>query len=147
MFRSVLRTGSVCALVAVVFAAVAQAATGPPPPTSTTGKTVQLVGLGAADPNVIRVRRRLGVRGRWRQLERVGAERRRVPVKHGAATKLADSPQFVAGLAWEANALYVSGGYVGSSGAQFEIVKWSGWNGASFAQPRRSGWRRRSWTG
>ncbi len=139
MFRSVLRTGSVCALVAVVFAAVAQAATGPPPPTSTTGKTVQLVASGLQTPTSFAF-------GAGSVFEGDGGNSNAsVPnggvylLKHGTATKLADSPQFVAGLAWQANALYISGGYITSSGAQFEIVKWSGWNGASFAH-RKAIW-------
>ena len=50
----------------------------------------------------------------------------------GTATKLTDSPQFVAGLAWHDNALYISGGSVTETGPVFKLWRWSGWNGSSF---------------
>jgi glucose/arabinose dehydrogenase len=51
---------------------------------------------------------------------------------NGTATKLAGSPEFVAGLAWHHNALYVSGGSIGANGPVFRLWKWSGWTGSKF---------------
>jgi glucose/arabinose dehydrogenase len=139
VFRSVLRAGSVCALVAAVFAAAAQAASGPPPPTSTNGNAVQLVASGLQTPTSFAFGGGAVFEGDG------GSSSAKVPngavylLKHGTATKLADSPQFVGGVAWNDNALYVSGGYVSSTGAQFELLKWSGWNGTSFAH-RKAIW-------
>jgi glucose/arabinose dehydrogenase len=140
VFRTVLRTASVCALVAAVFAAVAQAAAGPPPPTSTNGNSVQLVATGLKTPTSFAFGGGSVFEGDGGNSQGSAPPNGAVYVlKGGTATELAHSPQFVAGLAWNDNALYVSGGYLTSSGAQFEIAKWSGWNGTSFAH-RKAIW-------
>jgi glucose/arabinose dehydrogenase len=50
-------------------------------------------------------------------------------LKNGAATKLAGSPPFVAGLAWRNDTLYVSGGT--------SLFAWSGWNGTTFTKQKK----------
>jgi glucose/arabinose dehydrogenase len=57
-------------------------------------------------------------------------------LKGGTGTKLAGSPQFVAGLAWHQGALYVSGGFLTKQGAKFQLLKWSGWNGTTFTKQK-----------
>jgi glucose/arabinose dehydrogenase len=54
-------------------------------------------------------------------------------LRGGIATPLADSPQFVAGLAWHNGALYISGGRLTVDGIDWVLLRWSGWNGSSFA--------------
>jgi hypothetical protein len=54
-------------------------------------------------------------------------------LRGGTATLLADSPQFVAGLAWHDNALYISGGSFTANGPVFQLLRWRGWNGTSFS--------------
>jgi glucose/arabinose dehydrogenase len=58
-------------------------------------------------------------------------------LKGGHATEIPGSPQFVAGLAWHAGALYVSGGSLtGPHTATWQLSKWSGWNGTTFTEQR-----------
>jgi glucose/arabinose dehydrogenase len=119
----------------LVAAAVADAASGPPLPTSSNGNTVQLVASGMHTPTAF------AFGGGAVFAADGGAQSSSAPpnggvyvLKGGTATELADSPQFVAGLAWHAGALYISGGFLTSSGAQFELLKWSGWNGTAFSK-------------
>ena len=51
----------------------------------------------------------------------------------GVGVLLADSPQFVSGITWHDNALYVAGGTVTSTGPVWQLQRWSGWNGTSFS--------------
>jgi hypothetical protein len=54
-------------------------------------------------------------------------------IKNGATVPLAGSPQFVSGLAWQDNALYIAGGFFGANGAPaFKLLKWSHFNGVTF---------------
>jgi glucose/arabinose dehydrogenase len=58
-------------------------------------------------------------------------------LKGGTATKLADSPAFVSGLAWHKGTLYIAGGNItGPKSATFRLLAWSGWNGAAFTKHR-----------
>jgi glucose/arabinose dehydrogenase len=136
VFRRVLQAGSVCALVAAAFATMAQAAAGPPPPTSTNGNAVQLVASGLNTPTSFAFGDGAVFEGDGGAESNSSAPPNGAVylLKGGTATKLADSPQFVAGLAWHDDALFVSGGYLSAAGAQFELLKWSGWNGTSFAR-------------
>jgi glucose/arabinose dehydrogenase len=128
------------ALVAAVFATVAQAAAGPPSPTSANGNPVQLVAGGLKTPTAFAF-------GGGSVFEADGGNSSgSAPpnggiyvLKGGTATALPNAPQFVAGLAWHDSALYISGGYLTASGANFQILKWSGWNGTSFAH-RKAVW-------
>jgi glucose/arabinose dehydrogenase len=54
-------------------------------------------------------------------------------IKNGVTVPLAGSPQFVSGLAWHDNALYVAGAFFSSSGPpQFKLLRWSHFNGTAF---------------
>lgn len=55
-------------------------------------------------------------------------------VAAGKASKVANGPLFVAGLAWHDGALYLSDGYLVGKGPSFRIEKWSGFNGTTFAK-------------
>jgi glucose/arabinose dehydrogenase len=57
-------------------------------------------------------------------------------LKGGTATKIARSPQFVAGLAWHKGTLYVSGGQITAKGPKWRLWAWSGWNGTTFAKQK-----------
>jgi glucose/arabinose dehydrogenase len=54
----------------------------------------------------------------------------------GVGIRLAESPQFVAGLAWHDNALYISGGSFTANGPAWVLLRWSGWNGSNFTRRR-----------
>ena len=134
-----LTTGAVFAT-----SAVAAAPSGPPPPTATGGQTVTLVAAGLSTPTSFAF-------GGGSVFEGDGGTESSGPpnggvfvLKGGTATKLPGSPQFVAGLAWHQGALYVSGGFITPHGAQFKLLKWSGWNGTAFTSRRRSTPRPRS---
>jgi glucose/arabinose dehydrogenase len=114
--------------------AVATAAAGPPPPTSTNGHPVQQVAAGLSTPTSFAF-------GAGQVFEGDGGAESGTPsggvfiLKNGAGTKLAGSPAFVAGLAWYKGALYVSGGTPTSkNSAKFQLLKWSGWNGTAFTK-------------
>jgi glucose/arabinose dehydrogenase len=134
VFRRTLKVASVGALVAAVFVTVAQAAAGPPPPTSANGNAVQLVASGLKTPTSFAFGGGSVFEGDGGNSSGNAPPNGGVYVlKGGTATELPDSPAFVAGLAWHGNALYISGGYLTSTGAKFQLLKWSGWNGTSFA--------------
>ncbi len=58
-------------------------------------------------------------------------------LKEGQAVRLADSPPFVAGLAWHKDTLYVSSASMSAKGAPVSrILAWSGWNGKTFTKHR-----------
>jgi glucose/arabinose dehydrogenase len=58
-------------------------------------------------------------------------------LKHGQATRVPGSPQFVGGLAWQKGILYISGySSTGSCRGKFQLLAWSGWNGSSFTKHR-----------
>jgi glucose/arabinose dehydrogenase len=119
--------------------ATAQAAGPPPPPTSTNGNPVQLVaaGGGLGTPTSFAF-------GAGQVFEGDGGSNQSGPpnggvnvLKGGTATKLAGSPQFVAGLAWHKGTLYVSGGFItGPTSAKFQILAWRGWNGTDFTSKK-----------
>ncbi|MFZ0090201.1 MAG: hypothetical protein WAL63_11880 [Solirubrobacteraceae bacterium] len=130
-----LAAGSVVAAGVFVSGAGSAAAAGPPPPKAAGGKQVTLVATGVTTPTSFATGGGSVFEGDG------GAESGGPPnggvyvLKNGAATKLAGSPLFVAGLAWYKGALYVSGGTPTSrTTAIWTLQKWSGWNGASFAK-------------
>jgi glucose/arabinose dehydrogenase len=116
-------------------AGVASAAGGPPPPKGVGGAKVQQVAAGLHTPTSFAF-------GAGTLFEGDGGVETAQPpnggvfaIKGGTGTLLAGSPQFVAGLAWHAGALYVSGGSVtGPKSAKWQLLKWSGWNGTTFTQ-------------
>jgi len=55
-------------------------------------------------------------------------------LKGGTATKLAGSPNFVAGVVWHNNALYLSSGTVSGKAIKWQLQRWSGWNGTTFTK-------------
>jgi len=122
---------AVSAAVIGVFAAGAGAAGGPPPPSSTNGHAVQTVAAGLGTPTSFAF-------GAGNVFEGDGgaqptATTPAVPggvylLKHGQATRLPGSPQFVGGLAWRKGTLYVS--------ALNTLLAWSGWNGSTFAKQK-----------
>jgi glucose/arabinose dehydrogenase len=134
VYRRAIRTACACAVVGSAFAAAAQAAAGPPPPTSANGNAVQLVASGLKTPTSFAFGGGSVFEGDG------GSSSGKAPpnggiyvLKGGTATELPNSPQFVAGLAWHGNALYISGASLTATGAKFQLLKWSGWNGTSFA--------------
>jgi glucose/arabinose dehydrogenase len=122
---------------ASVLAGGTAVAAGPPPPTATNGHKVKLVASGLGTPTSFAF-------GGGTTFEGDAGNNQSGPpnggvfvLKGGMATKLAGSPQYVAGLAWHKNALYVSGGYVLANGhTKFQLLKWSGWNGTKFTHKR-----------
>jgi len=135
LFR-VARLAAAAAGVLAVAGGTAAVAAGPPPPTATNGATVQQVAAGLGTPTSFAF-------GGGSVFEGDGGNNQSGPpnggvflLKGGAGTKIPGSPQFVAGLAWHQGALYVSGGSIGSSGAKFQLLKWSGWNGTTFTSQK-----------
>jgi glucose/arabinose dehydrogenase len=136
------RTAAVIAaslLTSGLAATAASAAGGPPPPKGVGGAKVQLVAAGLHTPTSFAV-------GGGNLFEGDGgAESSSGPpsgggvyvLKGGKGTLIPGSPQFVAGLAWHAGALYVSGGsFTGPTSTVWQIQKWSGWNGTKFTSQK-----------
>jgi glucose/arabinose dehydrogenase len=132
MAASVITAGAV--------AATATAAGGPPPPPKAfNGAKVTLVtqaGSGLNTPTSFAF-------GGGNVFEGDGgAETSKIPnggvflLKGATATKLPNSPAFVAGLAWHKGALYISGAVIGSKGPVWHLWAWSGWNGTTFAKQK-----------
>ena len=116
-------------------ASAAGAAKGPPPPpTAPGGQTVTQVAAGLKTPTSFAV-------GAGKVFEGDGgSESSKVPnggvylLGGGKGVKLAGSPQFVSGLAWQKGALYVAGGTIGKKGPVFTLQRWSGFSGTAFAK-------------
>ena len=134
--RSTLAAVAATLLAAGAVAAAASGAGAPPPPKSTTGAAVKLVASGLHTPTSFAF-------GGGSIFEGDGGAQssKKAPpnggvfvIAGGKGVKLAGSPQFVAGLAWHAGTLYVSGGSLtGPTTATWQLLAWSGWNGAKFA--------------
>ncbi len=119
-------------------AATADAA-GPPPPTSTNGKSVHLVaqGGGIATPTSFAFGDHQVFEGDGGSSSSSGPPNGGVfLLKHGTGNKLAGSPNFVSGLAWRKGTLYVAGGSFTAAGPRFKILAWSKWNGHRFRKRR-----------
>jgi len=117
-----------------VGATAAGAAGPPPPPTAPGGQTVAQVAAGLQTPTSFAF-------GAGKVFEGDGgSESSKVPnggvylLTGGAGVKLAGSPQFVSGLAWHQNALYIAGGTITKKGVAWQIQRWSGFNGTKFAK-------------
>ena len=109
---------------ACLIPAAAQAQ-GPPPPTAVNGATVETVAQGVPIPTAFAF-------GAGKVFVAAGgSEDGSTPggiytVGGGTATKLPDSPFFVAGLAWRKGVLYVSG--------DMKLYAYRGWDGTKFAK-------------
>jgi glucose/arabinose dehydrogenase len=117
--------------------AVAATAAAPPAPTSTNGNPVQLVAGGLNTPTSFAF-------GAGKVFEGDGGSEKANPpnggvfvLDGGKATKLANSPAFVAGLAWHKGTLYVSGGAITKAGPQWGVWAWSGWSGSDFSNKKQ----------
>jgi glucose/arabinose dehydrogenase len=138
MFTRVIALSAVVAALTVGSSAVAaQAGSGPPSPSSTNGHKVQLVASGLMTPTSFASGDGSVFEGDGGSTEGSGPPNGGVFVlKGGAATEVAASPEFVAGLAWHKDALFVSGGVITSQGVFWRVWKWSGWNGTAFASQK-----------
>jgi glucose/arabinose dehydrogenase len=117
-------------------ASAAVAAKGPPPPpTAPGGQTVTQVAAGLKTPTSFAV-------GNGKVFEGDGGNTsgNKPPnggvylLSGGKGIKLAGSPEFVSGLAWQKGALYVAGGSVTKKGPVFTLQRWSGFSGTTFAK-------------
>jgi glucose/arabinose dehydrogenase len=132
------RTAAVIVALALLSGGIAVSASSantPSSPTTAAGVPAQLVATGLRTPTSFAF-------GDGAVFEGDGGNSNADPVggggvyllQDGTATRLAGSPDFVAGLAWHDGALYVSGGSgAGSNNGTWQILKWSGWNGSEFA--------------
>jgi glucose/arabinose dehydrogenase len=113
------------ALVSAALLPAAAQAQGPPPPTAVNGATVETVAQGVPIPTAFAFGAGQVFVGAG------GSEDGSKPggiftAAGGTATKLPDSPKFVAGLAYRKGVLYVSG--------DGKLLAYSGWNGTRFAK-------------
>jgi glucose/arabinose dehydrogenase len=122
--------------VSAVAGGTAIAAGGPPPPTAVNGAPVTQVAAGLGTPTSFAF-------GAGSVFEGDGGNNQSGPpnggvflLKGGTGTKIAGSPAFVGGLAWQKGSLYVSGGFVTGTGAKWQLLKWSGWNGSKFTSQK-----------
>ena len=134
MFRRVVALSTVAAA-ALAWGApvVADAGTAPPPPTSHNGNPVRLFASGLKTPTSFAFGDGMVFEGDGGNSEGSAPPNGGVYLlSGGTATKLAHSPQFVAGLAWHHQALYVSGGKLAANGPVWKLWKWTHWNGSGF---------------
>jgi glucose/arabinose dehydrogenase len=132
MVSRILKVVASGAAAGALFAAASAGAAGPPPPVAASGATVQQVASGLGTVTTFAF-------GANTVFEGDGGSNQSGPpnggvfaLGHGGGTKLAGSPNFVAGLAWRSGTLYVSGGSVVGNGQKWQLLAWSGWNGTSF---------------
>jgi glucose/arabinose dehydrogenase len=132
LFTRLIRWTGALVLVAVLLATTAQAATGP---TSTNGHPVQLVASGLMTPTTFAF-------GDGAVFEGDGGNSSSAPngglyvLRNGGATKIATPLLFVGGLQFHGGTLYISGGMIGPTGPEFQILAYSGWNGTTFTSQK-----------
>ena len=130
--------GAVAATLAIVFATgpAAIAAGPPPPPKATGGEPVKTVASGLGTPTSFAFGPGVVFEGDGGNSQSNGPPNGGVfLLAGGTAKKLPGSPQFVAGLAWHAGSLYLSGGTLTPKGPpKWQLQRWSGWNGKKFAK-------------
>lgn len=136
-----LRAGLGLSALAVAAGSLTAGATaaGPPPPTSTNGKPVQLVAAGMHTPTSFAFGAGVvfaGDGGTTVSPTAPPAGGGVYVLRHGTATKLAGSPPYVAGVAWRNGTLYISAGDFTSKQPKSQILAWSGWNGSRFTKRR-----------
>ena len=115
------------ALATACLAPAAAQAQGPPPPTTTDGKAAQTVAPAGSIQSPVAFAFGAGKVF----VASGGDEDSSTPggiytAAAGTATKLPDSPAFVAGLVWHKGVLYVSG--------DGKLLAYSGWDGSKFAK-------------
>lgn len=127
--------GAAVAALTMLVGTPAAGAAAPPPPTATAGQSVTTVASGLGTPTSFAFGPGLVFEGDG------GNETKGPPnggvflLADGKATKLAQAPQFVAGLAWHNGSLYVSGGTLASKqSVKWQLQRWSGWDGTNFRQ-------------
>ena len=132
MLSRLVRWATAGAVALGIYGVGAPAANAQPLPTSSNGSPVTLVASGLGTPTSFAF-------GDGAVFEGDGGNSTgAIPnggvflLQGGTGTLLADSPQFVAGLAWHDNALYISGGSITATGPVFQLLRWRGWNGSSF---------------
>lgn len=114
--------------------ATAGAQNGPPPPVAVGGQPVTLVASGLGTPTSFAFGDGAVFEGDGGNNQGSGPPNGGVfLLQNGQGTELAGSPQFVAGLAWFRNSLFVSGGSFGPTGPVWTLQRWSGFNGSTFA--------------
>jgi glucose/arabinose dehydrogenase len=121
-----------------VMSGVASGAKTPPPPKATNGASVQLVAADLKTPTAFAFGDGAVFEADGGSSSSSGPPNGGVfLLKGGKATKIAGSPEFVAGLAWHDGSLYVSGGSVtGKTTQKWQLFAWSGWNGTKFTEQK-----------
>jgi glucose/arabinose dehydrogenase len=135
MRRSAIALAMTAGATLAIGATTAGAASAPPaPPTAAGGQTVTQIAGNLMTPTSFAY-------GAGKVFEGDGgAETSKIPnggvymISGGSGTKLAGSPQFVAGLAWHKGSLYISGGSITKQGPVFGVWQWSKFNGTKFAK-------------
>jgi glucose/arabinose dehydrogenase len=110
---------------------------GPKPPKTPKGRSAQLVASGLMTPTSFAF-------GDGHVFEGDGgnAQPPDLPnggvyvLKHHHATKIPDSPIFVAGMQFHRGVLYISGATMGQNGPQFQILAWSKYKNGTFKNRR-----------
>jgi hypothetical protein len=133
MFSRLFRMAALGAVTLGIAGVGATAAGAQPLPTSSNGSPVTLVASGLGTPTSFAFGDGAVFEGDG------GSSTSAVPnggvflLASGTATLLPDSPQFVGGLVWHDNALYISGGFLSNTGVTWQLLRWSGWNGSGFS--------------
>jgi glucose/arabinose dehydrogenase len=131
--RTLALSAAIAALTFGSSAVSAQAGSPPPLPTSTNGHTVQLFASGLKTPTSFAFGDGSVFEGDGGNSEGSAPPNGGVYLlKGGNAVAIPGSPEFVAGLAWHNDALYVSGGVVTAKGVAWRLYKWTGWTGTTF---------------
>jgi hypothetical protein len=133
--RSIAMVGVVTAATFALAIPAADASQGPPPPTSTNGHKVQLVASGLKTPTSFAFGAGRVFVGDGGNSEGAAPPNGGVYVlKNGKAVLIPSRIKFVAGLAWHAHKLYISGGVLTPKGPSWRLVSWGGWNGTTFTK-------------
>jgi hypothetical protein len=133
--RAIATAGVVAAMSFALAVPAAHASSGPPPPVSTNGHKVQLVASGLKTPTSFAFGDGRVFVGDGGNSEGSAPPNGGVYVlKNGAAMKIPSPIKFVAGLAWHAKKLYISGGVLTSKGPSWRLISWGGWNGTTFTK-------------
>jgi glucose/arabinose dehydrogenase len=111
-------------VIASLALAASAPAAGPPPPTAAGGQAVQVVATGVPTPTAFAFTGSTVFAGSGPD-ESGKAKGGLFVLAGGKATRLADSPPAVFGLAWRAGTLYVSAGT--------KLLAYRGWNGTAFS--------------
>lgn len=134
--RSISAAGVAAAVCFALAVPAAAASPGPPPPVSTNGHQVQLVASGLKTPTAFAFGHGRVFVGDGGDSEGNGPPNGGVYVlKNVTAVKIPSPIKFVAGLAWHAHKLYISGGVLAKNGRpSWRLFAWGGWNGTTFTK-------------